>query len=102
MPQFDVKCVVNLIRKETESPQELRVEDIKRNFSEALVNVHLSRKNRIVQRLIHSIKAKTTDGGAKAELLIVVRGRSSAEETRDWPGRQRRAKPVQHAFTIPD
>jgi len=74
VPQFDVKCVVNLIRKESESPQELRVEDIERNFSEALVNVRLSRKYRIVQRLIHSIKAKTTDGGAKAELLIVCEG----------------------------
>jgi tRNA pseudouridine synthase 10 len=74
VPQFDVKCVVHLARKENEPPQELQVVEIEQNFSEAIVNVRLTRKYRVVQRMIHSIKAKTTDGGAKAELLIECEG----------------------------
>lgn len=74
VPQFDVKCVVHLVRKETDAPQELLVDEIQRNFTEALVNVQLSRKYRVVQRLIHSIVATPSKDGLRAELLITCEG----------------------------
>ena len=74
VPQFDVKCVVHLLRKETESSQIISGEEIERNFAEAMVNVHLSRKYRVVQRMIHSIRVNLLEGGSKAELLISCEG----------------------------
>lgn len=74
VPQFDIKCVVHLLRNQTCSPQPLSVDKIEKNFSEAIVNVHLSRKYRVVQRMIHSISAKVLEGGSRAELLINCEG----------------------------
>ena len=74
VPQFDVKCVVHLIRKDSDTPQELHAEEIQRNFQNTVVNVRLSRKFRVVQRQIYSISAKITNEGQNAELLIECEG----------------------------
>ena len=67
----------------------LQGHDIERNFSNHVVNVRLSRKFRIVQRLIRSIKFES-EGNVRAEFLIdcdggipikkLVNGQDSAVE----------------------
>ncbi len=72
VPQFDVRCRVYLSRNEV-SQYETQLEEIKRNFTEAIINVRLSRKNRVVHRVIHSISPKQSDRN-DLELLIDCEG----------------------------
>ncbi|MDG6906871.1 MAG: hypothetical protein JRN20_13910 [Nitrososphaerota archaeon] len=74
VPQFNVTCVVHLVKNETDSPQILSSEEIERNFSQAIVTIRLSRKYRMVQRMIHSIIVKPLNGGAKVDLIIKCEG----------------------------
>ncbi|MGH2639207.1 MAG: tRNA pseudouridine(54/55) synthase Pus10 [Rhabdochlamydiaceae bacterium] len=76
VPQFEVTCRLYLTRKDGESnPAEPAIRELEKNFSDAMVNVRLSRKYRVVQRLIRSVSFKTgKEDDKNAELLIECEG----------------------------
>lgn len=69
VPQIEVRCKIYLRNGSTNQEMKLQGYDIERNFSNHLVNVRLSRKYRIVQRLIRSIKIES-EGNERAEIFI--------------------------------
>lgn len=75
VPQFDIRCRVNLIRKEGQvEGLELPLKELQEQFTNALVNVRLSRKFRIVQRRVRSISITTEEGLQNLQLLISCEG----------------------------
>ena len=69
IPQFEVRCKVYLMNGSSHQETKLNGYDIERNFSNLVVNVRLSRKYRIVRRLIRSIKIEL-ESNDRAEILI--------------------------------
>ena len=89
IPQIEVRCKIYLRNGNMNHEVKLQGHDIERNFSNHVVNVRLSRKFRIVQRLIRSIKIES-EGNERAVILFdcdggipikkLVNGQDSAVE----------------------
>ncbi len=75
VPQFDIVCRINMIRKEglAEVP-DLPLKELQEQFSNAIVDVRLSRKFRLVQRRIRSISITSGDGHQNLQLSISCEG----------------------------
>lgn len=74
VPQFDVLCRVNLVKKVSGLDTVFPILKVQEQFTNALVNVRLSRKSRIVQRLVRSISLLTGEDSQNVQLLIKCEG----------------------------